>query len=267
MNVNPHSLPQKVLALDTSTDRMSIAIGAAGQPPLAVVEAEGGGQASGTLLPSIQQLLADAGWRIGDLDAIAFGCGPGAFTGLRTACAVVQGLAFAGRPGGIPVVPVHTLLAVAHAGLVGRQREGQPSRDGVVLAALDARMDEMYVAELTCTTDTGNGTPWQLRLSQPALLCAPEAMATASGWPRVAVAPPVLVAGNAARVYGPRWPQPWQAVPWIDAWPTAEAVLALSAPCWAAGEVVSAADAQPLYVRDKVAQTTEERERLKTQKP
>jgi len=87
---------KRVLALDTSTERLSIALGEPGVPgSLWTHEGPGGAQASATLLPAIMDLLGQAGWRLDQLDAIAFGCGPGSFTGLRTACAVVQGLAVA----------------------------------------------------------------------------------------------------------------------------------------------------------------------------
>ena len=261
------ALPQKVLAIDTSTDRMSVALGAAGQPPLLQHEAEGGAQASATLLPVIRRLLEQLGWRVADLDAIAFGCGPGAFTGLRTACAVVQGLAVAGRPGGIPVIPVHTLLAVAQQGLMQYQ-EASPSAakglvGGVITVVLDARMDEVYAADVRVLPPSTAESVASLELVRPARLYAPEALAAVSGWPQGAAEPPCGLVGNAQAIYGHRWPAAWQDVAHIQAWPTAAAVLALSAQGWMRGEAVDAAGAQPLYVRDKVAQTTEERERIK----
>lgn len=260
MSLSSFALPQKVLAIDTSTDRMSVALGAAGQPPLQSHEAEGGAQASTTLLPVIRRLLQQVGWRVADLDAIAFGCGPGAFTGLRTACAVVQGLAVAGRPGGIPVIPVHTLLAVAQKALMELP---QSCAEGLITAVLDARIDEMYVADVRILPPPVPGAAATLELVRPAWLCAPEALTAVSGWPLAPSDPPHLLAGNAQTAYGHRWPAAWRCVPQVQAWPTAEAVLALSAQYWAAGQVVDAVGAQPLYVRDKVAQTTEERERLK----
>jgi tRNA threonylcarbamoyladenosine biosynthesis protein TsaB len=267
MTLTSLALPQKVLALDTSTDRMSVALGAVGQAPLLSHEAEGGAQASASLLPVIRRLLQQLGWRVADLDAIAFGCGPGAFTGLRTACAVVQGLAVAGRPGGIPVIPVHTLMAVAQAGLMQFQRLPRQPADactgGVITAVLDARMDELYVADVRVLPPRELAASATLELVRPALLCAPQALSAVSGWPLVASEPPRLLAGNAQAVCGQRWPAAWQGVPQVQAWPTADAVLALSASCWMRGRAVPAAGAQPLYVRDKVAQTTEERERIK----
>ncbi|RZL04754.1 MAG: tRNA (adenosine(37)-N6)-threonylcarbamoyltransferase complex dimerization subunit type 1 TsaB, partial [Rubrivivax sp.] len=97
-----------LLAFDTSTSELSVAVTARGQ----VWEhtGPGGAQASSTLIPTVQALLRDAGVTLAELDAIAFGRGPGSFTGLRTACAVAQGLGFGAD---VPLLPVDTLLAVA----------------------------------------------------------------------------------------------------------------------------------------------------------
>jgi tRNA threonylcarbamoyladenosine biosynthesis protein TsaB len=142
---------QRVLAIETSTERLSVALGAAGAQPLVQYQGEGGAQASALLIPCLLGLLDEVGWRLDELDAIAFGQGPGAFTGLRTACAVVQGLALAARPGGVPVLPIGTLLALAdegwHAGCALGLGGDQP-RPTRLVAALDARMGELYVAEL-----------------------------------------------------------------------------------------------------------------------
>jgi tRNA threonylcarbamoyladenosine biosynthesis protein TsaB len=256
--VPTHQPPQKVLAIDTSTDRLSVAVGAAGAgAPLAVYEGAGGAHASATLIPTVQRLLAEAGWPMAALDAIAFGCGPGSFTGLRTACAVVQGLAVAARPGGIPVLPVNTLLAVAEEARWQQFASGAPQPDRIV-AVLDARMDEMYVADVRRDAQQGlvlHGQPW---LSAPEDLPVELASPSDGGG--------VMLAGNAMAVYGARLPDAWAAVPQLAAWPTAVAILRLAGALWAKGEAVEAADAQPVYVRDKVAQTTEERERIKAAK-
>jgi tRNA threonylcarbamoyladenosine biosynthesis protein TsaB len=248
----------KVLALDTSTERLSLALGVLQQPETWLChEGVAGAQASATLIPLIMDLLTQQGWRLSELDAIAFGCGPGSFTGLRTACAVVQGLAVAGRVGGIPVLPVHTLLAVAEQARWQRWQQGQhmPSR---VVAALDARMHELYVAELLWQDDT-----WCSMT--PAWLSAPETLQLADGWPHVATAAPLL-AGNAMMAYSDNLPAVWQRTEQEPAWPTAAAMLRLLPSLWEAGQLVSASGAQPLYVRDKVAQTTAEREQAQAVK-
>ena len=225
-----------LLAFDTSTDTLSIAV----QHGDAVWQhtGAGGAQASAALIPAIQRLLAEAGLGFDTLDAIVFGRGPGSFTGLRTACAVAQGLAFGARNGqGTPVVPVDTLLAVAEE---ARQQHGCTQ----VLAVLDARMNEVYSAHCT----------WQEATRQWSTdadfgLCAPEALTLtdAALW---------TVAGNAQAAYGERLlPQARH----VAALPTATALLRLAPALLAAGAAVPASEALPRYIRDKVAQTTAER--------
>lgn len=231
-----------LLAFDTSTDTLSIAV----QRGDAVWQhtGAGGAQASAALIPAIQRLLAEAGLGFDTLDAIVFGRGPGSFTGLRTACAVAQGLAFGARNGqGTPVLPVDTLLAVAEE---ARQQHGCTQ----VLAVLDARMNEVYSAHCT----------WQEATRQWSTdadfgLCAPEALTLtdAAQW---------TVAGNAQAAYGERLlPQARH----VAALPTATALLRLAPALLAAGAAVPASEALPRYIRDKVAQTTAEREALRAQ--
>ena len=231
-----------LLAFDTSTDTLSIAV----QRGDAVLQhtGAGGAQASAALIPAIQRLLAEAGLGFDTLDAIVFGRGPGSFTGLRTACAVAQGLAFGARSGqGTPVLPVDTLLAVAEE---ARQQHGCTQ----VLAVLDARMNEVYSAHCT----------WQEATRQWSTdadfgLCAPEALTLtdAALW---------TVAGNAQAAYGERLlPQARH----VAALPTATALLRLAPALLAAGAAVPASEALPRYIRDKVAQTTAEREALRAQ--
>ena len=231
-----------LLAFDTSTDTLSIAV----QRGDAVWQhtGAGGAQASAALIPAIQRLLAEAGLGFDTLDAIVFGRGPGSFTGLRTACAVAQGLAFGARSGqGTPVLPVDTLLAVAEE---ARHQHGCTQ----VLAVLDARMNEVYSAHCT----------WQEATRQWSTdadfgLCAPEALTLtdAALW---------TVAGNAQAAYGERLLPQARHVP---ALPTATALLRLAPALLAAGAAVPASEALPRYIRDKVAQTTAEREALRAQ--
>ena len=220
----------KLLAFDTSTETLSIAVSAgAGQPVLEKTGA-GGAHASATLIPAIQDLLQQAGLRLQDLDAIAFGRGPGSFTGLRTATAVAQGLGFGA---GVPVLPIDTLLAVAeeaHA-VSGAVR---------VVAMLDARMDEVYFAAYERT-----GTAWITR--QPPALGRPEQAEVPDGW---------TIAGNVLELHAQRLPA---GVAREAALPTARALLRLAPAALTARPEHPAAEALPLYIRDKVAQTTEER--------
>ncbi|RCX10072.1 tRNA (adenosine(37)-N6)-threonylcarbamoyltransferase complex dimerization subunit type 1 TsaB [Extensimonas vulgaris] len=229
----------KLLAFDTSTDTLSIAV----QHGTALWQhsGPGGAQASATLIPTLRTLLAQAGLSFDTLDAIAFGRGPGSFTGLRTACAVAQGLALGARQGqGVPVLPIDTLLAVAEE---ARHQHGCTQ----VVAALDARMDEVYVAQYRWSAGH-----WECTL--PTHLSAPEAVPLPPGW---------TLAGNAAVVYGARLaahscPESL-AAPVFAALPTATALLRLAPALLAAGQAVPARAALPLYIRDKVAQTTAER--------
>lgn len=223
----------KILAFDTSTDTLSVAVGVwpagGGAPQVWQHCAPGGAKASATLVPAVLALLAQAGLTLAELDAIAFGRGPGAFTGLRTACAVAQGLGFGANR---PVLPVDTLHAMAEE---ARHQHG--SRQVVV--ALDARMNEVYTARYDFdAADQHAGFA----------VLPPEA---------VHAEPPWVLAGNAFAAYGDRLPR---GVPRLDVLPTATAMLRLAPALLAAGRAMPADDAMPLYIRDKVAFTTDERQ-------
>ncbi len=272
---------RRVLAMDTSTERMSVALAdlslwngapGPGTAHLWSFEGAGGAQASATLIPTVLSLLHQAGWTLADLDAIALGIGPGAFTGLRTACAVVQGLAFSARPGGLPVLPLGTLHAVAeearwqlaHAEPTPQTDPGQSapqSHAPQIVALLDARMDECYAARFAWRGDGALLPMGEPVLAPPEQLeGALDGMPNGSPWQAGTV-----LAGNAMAVYGPRLPAAWQQARAVPAFPTATALLRLAPLLWQAGGAVSAAEAQPLYVRDKVAQTTAERAQTKAQ--
>ena len=228
-----------LLAFDTSTEQLSVAVQRGGDGRRFTHTGAGGAQASATLIPAVQALLADAGLHLRELRAIVFGRGPGSFTGLRTACSVAQGLAWGA---GLPVLPVDTLLAVAEA---ARQSLGTAPAALRVLALLDARMGEVYAAGYAWAPATG----WQT-LAEAAVL-PPESVAV----------PPAgtLLAGNAAAVYAERLPAAVLALPRAEVLPTADALLSLAPALLAAGRAVPADQALPLYIRDKVAQTTAER--------
>lgn len=259
---SPASPPLRLLAIETSTDTLSVAVGG-GVPGDAPWQHTGPGaaQASATLLPVVQSLLAQAGWALRELDALVFARGPGSFTGLRTACAVAQGLAYgaqgAGRAGGVPVLPVDTLLALAEEARHQRALAGQaPPR--VIAALLDARMDEMYVALYACGPLGLDPVPLQ-----PPRLCAPADLGEwlQQGLPQALTPGDCLLAGNVFPSYGAQFSD--LAGERQTALPTAAALLRLAPALLAAGQAVAAHEALPLYVRDKVAQTTAERERLR----
>lgn len=221
-----------LLAFDTSTDTLSIAVQRG--DALWQHSGPGGAQASSTLITAVRGLLEQAGLDFARLDAIVFARGPGSFTGLRTACAVAQGLAYGANAGrGIPVLPIDTLAAVAEE---ARHQHGCTE----VVAVLDARMDEVYVAPYQW-----RGNAWH---GAGALgLCAPEQVQAPLGW---------TVAGNAQAPYGARLAP---SARHVHALPTATALLRLAPALLAAGQAVAATEALPLYIRDKVAQTTAER--------
>jgi tRNA threonylcarbamoyladenosine biosynthesis protein TsaB len=225
-----------LLAVDSSTETMALALVTPGQS--AVFEAQGGAQASARMLPEIKALLAGAGLKMADLDAIAFGQGPGAFTGLRTACAVAQGLAFGLSK---PVLAVDSLM------LVAEDARAQGAGDDVWVA-MDARIGEVYAAHYRWA-----GAAWQVA-DAPALY-KPEALAV--HWGR-----PAAVAGTALAEYAAALGE-LPASAWPQARSRAQALAALALAAWQRGEGRDAAEALPVYVRDKVALTTAEREDAK----
>lgn len=220
-----------ILALETSTELGSCALWRDGS----VLEKRCpvGRSHSETLLPLVRELLAEAGTTLGKLDAIAFGAGPGAFTGLRVACGAAQGLAVAA---GLPLLPVTSLEAVAwQAG------------DGDVLALLDARMGEIYAGAYHVV-----GGDCRLHGAIRVLAPADLDLSGTAGW---------RASGNAVAAY-PGLQEALVAagvavLPTIL--PTAAAVAQLAAPRVARGEGIDAALAAPLYIRDKVAKTVAER--------
>lgn len=225
-----------LLALDTSTEFLSLALQVGDEKGCDKTYAHyqhAGQAASQLVLPQIQALLDSANIKLQDLDGIAFGAGPGAFTGVRVACGVAQGLGFGA---GLPVHGVNTLLALAQA-------SGQDK----VIACLDARMGEIYHAAFV----RENGE-W---LEQSAArVCKPEAApvlegvwaGVGSGWATYGEALSQIYAQNLAQVLP-------------NATPTAQAILQLAAPIFAAGTAKSASEAAPIYIRNRVALTTQER--------
>jgi tRNA threonylcarbamoyladenosine biosynthesis protein TsaB len=237
-----------ILTFDTSTEMMSVAVlrSADGADPAGLVPriwehtGPGGPQTSATLIPVIQQLMVQADLQFGQLDAIGFGCGPGSFTGLRTACAVAQGLAFGAH---VPVLPIDTLLAVAEE---ARYQYAAGLDRYQVVALLDARMDEMYTGRYAFKS----GQWTQIGGYN---LIHPEDLVWEADWP---------LAGNVFAAYGERLGTPSDlacVAPRLEVRPTATAMLRLAPGLLATGGAVRADQALPLYIRDKVAKTTLER--------
>jgi tRNA threonylcarbamoyladenosine biosynthesis protein TsaB len=206
-------------AIETSTEWCSVALWDEGE--IVALERRAGQRHSEIVLPMLERLGLDA------IDAVAFGAGPGSFTGLRIACAVTQGIAFAR---GIPVIAVSTLEAMA-------QECGAPR----VVACLDARMREVYYSALE-----KRGDAWQ-RVIEPRCAKPDEVRLPAGEW---------VGCGNGFAAYGNLGLK----TVYPEIHPTAAAIARLAAPRLAKGEGVDAALAVPEYIRDKVAFTKAELE-------
>ena len=242
----------RFLAFDTSTDRMSIGVSDGAQQWLH--EGAGGPLSSTSLIPAILQLLADAGLRLDQLDAIAFGRGPGSFTGLRTACAVAQGLALGA---GVPVLPVDSLLALAEEARFQWALERRTPQ--TITALLDARMDEMYVQHFRLSDGA-------CQALTPCVLVRPEALQLSAVLPAAedsGIEDQHGLAGNVFEVYAARLPALVADCTRLTALPGAAAMLRLAPTLLAAGAAQDASQALPLYIRDKVALTTDERAEVK----
>jgi tRNA threonylcarbamoyladenosine biosynthesis protein TsaB len=236
-----------LLAFDTSTEQMSVALSVAGRTWC--WDGAGGTQASARLIPQILQMLDEAGCALADLDALAFGQGPGAFTGLRTACSVAQGLAWAA---GKPVLALDSLMVVAQAALGAQHLESQ-TLPSSVWVAMDARMGEIY-AGCYALQITPIGLQWVT--SSPPALYKPFALNNI--WQTQA---PRCVVGSALQV--PVFQEVLTHQPsWHSQEPTsrAAALIALAQSAWQQGAATDAALALPVYVRNKVAQTIAERQ-------
>jgi len=221
-----------VLAIETSTEHLSLAV-ARGDEMLESTQWIGQRHAE-LILPEIGRLLAAAGSGIDALTAVVFGSGPGSFTGLRIACGVAQGLAFAR---GLPVLGIGTLEALAEQS--GAER---------VVACLDARMSEVYHAAYRRRPGG-----W-VEASAPALVRPADVPVPEEGdW---------VGCGSGFRLHrdalGRRLGARLVRVE-PDAVPLASAMLRLALPRLAAGEGRDPAEAVPTYVRDKVALKTHER--------
>ena len=226
-----------LVALDTSSEWCTAALWLDGR--LRVRQDQAGQRHSELILPMIDALLQEAGMSVRQLDGIAFGAGPGSFTGLRIACGVAQGLAFAA---GLPVAAVGTLECLAEASGAAR-----------VISALDARMGEVYLAAF----ERADGA-WR-SVSDP-VLCRPlEAPALAGNW--VGCGGGFVAHGDAL---AQRYAGQLTGVH-AELFPHAREVAAIGARALAHGEGVDPALAAPLYIRNKVALTVGERAARKAQ--
>ncbi|KCB39052.1 tRNA threonylcarbamoyl adenosine modification protein YeaZ / ribosomal-protein-alanine acetyltransferase multi-domain protein [Bordetella hinzii CA90 BAL1384] len=239
-----------LLAFETSSSRCGVAllVRRAGTEHLTVLEHEGAQEHAERLLPMARRLLDEAGLAPAALHGVAFGQGPGGFTGLRVACGVAQGMAMGLD---IPVLPVVSHMAVAEAAgaLYGQ----------TVLVALDARMEEVYAAVYRRVPGP-QGPAWET-LQPPLLIAAAELLP----WVRHQAAlwrldGPPLLAGDAWAAYPDalQAPADWPASP--ASRPQAAEVARLAERDWDRGLTLAPELAAPLYVRDKVAFTTAERQ-------
>ena len=223
-----------LLAIETSTEMASVAL--LSKNDLIYRELSGVQTHSQGVLPAIQALLRAAGIGLKQCDAIAFGCGPGAFTGVRTACGIVQGLAFGAE---LPILPIVSLHAMAEAA-----RATQTETDFVCV--LDARMGEVYWAHYRFLNQS-----WQ-QIMGPALSTSALVLAYAN------LHAEVLVVGNGIA----------QTIEFtknkiISKMPHAEQIARLALLDYSMGQGLVAEMAQPLYLRNKIALTTAERMQLK----
>ena len=244
-----NSAMKPILAIETSTQTGSVAVlNTNTEPPQCFEGAlvQGSGHAE-SLLPLIDHVLGQAGVKREEIGAVAFGQGPGAFTGIRLGCSVAQGIAFTF---GLPVIAVNALLATASA---------FAAQDAVTLVALDARMNEVYFAVYY----------GQLELQAPVLMAASDLYRFIS--PRLPYWLNASRPDSSAILVGEGWQIITQALGagWfadlnLDAFddqarPQAREVAEIGVRRWREGKVVSPEMALPLYLRDKVAYTTQER--------
>ena len=219
----------RLLAIDGATERASVGVWNDGAALYREREAQGGH--GDWLLATVRELLDDSGYPLSSFDAIAFGCGPGSFTGLRVVAAVVQGLAFGADLGVIPVSDLEILA------------QGEAERgDGSILAALDARMGEIYWAAFSAR----GGRLVRLvddTVSVPESLVLPNSDGQWQG------------AGNAWKGYGrcfcPRHIVP----PAGDVLPSVRCLMRLAIPRYEIGSMASPEVAIPVYVRNRVVQS------------
>ena len=226
-----------LLALDTATEACSVALLRGGEKTHLAQFAQR--EHTKHILPMVDEILAQAGITLHQVDALVFGRGPGSFTGVRIGAGIAQGLAFGAA---LPVIPVSNLAAMAQAAYVQYQAEN-------VLTAIDARMNEVYFAQWQAQkvrSDFGEFLDWQPMIAEQ--VCSPSnvieqvaqqhhenAVLVGTGW----VAYPELNEANLGKATE-------------ITLPSALYMLDLALPKWFAGETISPLEIEPIYLRNEV---------------
>lgn len=255
----------KLLALEASAHTVSIAV-QHGDTHY-TYEMPANSKTSAWLIPSLLRLLNEAQIKILDLDAILFGQGPGAFTGLRTVCSVVQGLAM-GSNNNLQIYGVDTLQELAQAALKESNQDGGPLSSKEyppkkisfrALCILDARMDEWYVGAYEFVNA-------QWIITQSPLLCKPEQLELPIGW---SVSSFCLCSNVELSILTQRLSSDFNKLHFEFVHAAPHASLCLDLAPWLMSNKASTTDlsnplrATPIYVRDRIALTTSEREAAK----
>ena len=245
-----------LLALETSSQVCEVALLCAGdgEPVVNTAAHEAQADHAQHLLPLAQDLLRQTGLARRDVGAVAFGAGPGGFTGLRVGCGVAQGLGYGLS---VPVLPVVSLLAMAAEAAALPDVATALDQDACFLVVQDARMEEVYLALYAPPAQAGE--PWGTR-SAPQLM----ALTDVAGWVQQVKAQSPHIAWYALGDAGAAYPALSAALAELE-WlpvkrPSAAWVARLAWQDFQRGGGLPAAQAQPLYVREKVAFTTQERE-------
>ena len=226
-----------LLALDTATEACSVALLRGGEKTHLTQFAQR--EHTKHILPMVDEILAQAGITLHQVDALVFGRGPGSFTGVRIGAGIAQGLAFGAE---LPVIPVSNLAAMAQAAYVQYQAEN-------VLTAIDARMNEVYFAQWQAQkvrSDFGEFLDWQPMIAEQ--VCSPSkvieqvaqqyhenAVLVGTGW----AAYPELSDVNLGKATD-------------ITLPSALYMLDLALLKWFAGETISPLEIEPIYLRNEV---------------
>lgn len=226
-----------LLALDTATEACSVALLRGGEKTHLAQFAQR--EHTKHILPMVDEILAQAGITLSQVDALVFGRGPGSFTGVRIGAGIAQGLAFGAD---LPVIPVSNLAAMAQAAYAKYQAEN-------VLTAIDARMNEVYFAQWQAQkvrSDFGEFLDWQPMIAEQ--VCSPSnvieqvaqqhhenAVLAGTGW----AAYPELKEANLGKATE-------------ITLPSALYMLDLALPKWFAGEIISPLEIEPIYLRNEV---------------